>query len=74
MFMHMSRSALPALQTLAALPARDADMLLGSAERMCRAQSGREQQKALRRIAVYRRVLGLPPSMQLMQERWAASA
>ncbi|WP_156375835.1 hypothetical protein [Methylobacterium sp. Leaf125] len=49
-------------------------MLLGSAERLYLAQPGEEQRKALRRIAVYRRVLGLPPSMQLMQERWAASA
>ncbi|WP_146056414.1 hypothetical protein [Methylobacterium sp. V23] len=72
--MRMSQSALPALHTLAVLPARDADMLLGSAERLYLAQPGEEQRKALRRIAVYRRVLGLPPSMQLMQERWAASA
>jgi len=72
--MHMSRSALPTLRTLAALPARDADMLLGSAERLYLAQPGHAQRKALRRIAVYRRVLGLPPSMGLMQQRWAASA
>jgi hypothetical protein len=49
-------------------------MLLGSAERLYLAQPGHAQRKALRRIAVYRRVLGLPPSMGLMQQRWAASA
>lgn len=72
--MRMSRSVLPTLHTLAILPARDADMLLRSAEQLYLAQSGQEKRNALRRIAVYRRVLGLPLSMQLMQERWAASA
>ncbi|KQP29940.1 hypothetical protein ASF49_14805 [Methylobacterium sp. Leaf104] len=79
--MRMSRSALRALHTLAALPARDADMLLCSVERLYRAQldDGHDANRAaLRRIAVYRRVLGLPPSMHLIQEAWqerrAASA
>ena len=72
--MRMSRSALPALHTLAALPPRDADMLLRSAERLCLPQSGSEARFALRRITVYRRILGLPPSMNLMQMTWAASA
>ncbi|WP_264048287.1 hypothetical protein [Methylobacterium flocculans] len=49
-------------------------MLLRSAEQLYLAQLGQEKRNALRRIAVYRRVLGLPLSMQLMQERWAASA
>ncbi|MGU3358985.1 hypothetical protein ACLBWX_01490 [Methylobacterium sp. M6A4_1b] len=53
-------------------------MLLCSVERLYRARSDDEKRAALRRVAVYRRVLGLPPSMHLIQEEWqekrAASA
>jgi hypothetical protein len=68
------RSSLPGLHTLAALPLRDADILLKSAEQLHLTQSCPKTRFVLRRIAVYRRVLCLPPSINLMQTNWAASA
>lgn len=62
---------LPTLRTLALLSLRDADVLLGFAERLYGAQSTIEARWALRRIDTYRRLLGLPQSISGI-ERLAA--
>lgn len=62
---------LPTLRTLALLSLRDADVLLGFAERLYGAQSTTEARWALRRIDTYRQLLGLPLSISSM-ERIAA--
>ena len=66
-----SEPTLPPLRTLALLSLRDADVLLGFAERLYGAQSTIEARWALRRIDTYRRLLGLPLSISSM-ERIAA--
>lgn len=49
------------------LPLRDADMLLGFAERLYGTQTTIEARWAFRRIDAYRRILGLPPSISAME-------
>ena len=58
----------PRLHTLAAMPPRDADMLLRSSERLLRSQGTLKAHHGLRRVTVYRRVLGLPPLMVMAWE------
>lgn len=65
---------LPPLRTLALLSLRDADVLLGFAERLYGAQSTIEARWALRRIDTYRRLLGLPLSISSMERIAARSA
>lgn len=69
--MAQSEPTLPTLRTLAMLPLRDADVLLGFAERLYGTQATIEARWALRRIDTYRRILGLPLSIS-SKERIAA--
>ena len=69
--MDQSEPTLPTLRTLSMFPLRDADMLLGIAERLYGAQTTVEARQALRRIDTYSRLLGLPLSVSSM-ERIAA--
>ena len=69
--MAQSEAMLPTLRTLAILPLRDADVLLGFAERLYGTLSTIEARQAFRRIDTYRRLLGLPLSISSM-ERIAA--
>jgi hypothetical protein len=65
--MAQSEPTLPTLRTLSMLPLRDADMLLGIAERLYGTQTTIEARQALRRIDTYRRLLGLPLSIRAME-------
>lgn len=65
--MAQSEPTLPTLRTLTMLPLRDADVLLGFAERLYGTQSTIEARQALRRIDTYRRLLGLPLSISSME-------
>jgi hypothetical protein len=65
--MAQSEPTLPTLRTLAMLPLRDADVLLGFAERLYGTQSTIEARQALRRIDTYRRLLGLALTISSME-------
>jgi len=65
--MAQSEAMIPTLRTLAMLPLRDADVLLGFAERMYGTQATIEARQALRRIDTYRRLLGLPLTISSME-------
>jgi len=65
--MAQSEPTLPTLRTLMMLPLRDADMLMGFAERLYGTQTTIEARQALRRIDTYRRLLGLPLSISAME-------
>lgn len=58
--MNPSRSIVPSLRVLAALPLRDADILLTSAAHAAKALKPDAMRHARRRIAAYRTILGLP--------------
>lgn len=49
------------------LPLRDADVLTSFAERLYGSQTSIEARQALRRIDTYRRLLGLPLSINAME-------
>ena len=69
--MSQHEPTLPTMHTLATLSLRDADSLLNFAERLYDTQSSVEALWALRRIDLYRRLLGLPMSLSAMQRSLA---
>ena len=64
---------LPGMHTLATLSLRDADSLLGFAERLYDKQTSVDAGWALRRIDLHRRLLNLPLSISAMHRRFSRS-